>query len=189
MAALATCGLFLADTSVCAAQIKNEVAVFAALDKVTGRIQHLEIPINQTVAFGALKVTPRICNSRPLTEKPDTASFVEVDEVKLTGEQQRIFTGLDVCREARGFTPSSIPCSTSGSQAARTRSADSLPRVPRPRGPRPRRKPRRQSLPHRLPPHGRLRRHRQPAGLRRLRPQGPRSRSSPGCGARLRRSA
>lgn len=93
LAALATCALFLAGTSICAAQIKNEVAVFAALDKVTGRIQHLEIPINQTVAFGALRVTPRICNSRPLTEKPDTASFVEVDEVKLTGEQQRIFTG------------------------------------------------------------------------------------------------
>jgi hypothetical protein len=73
--------------------MKNEIAVFAALDKVTGRIKHLEVPINQTVDFGALRVTPRICNSRPPTEKPDTASFVEVDEVKLTGEQQRIFTG------------------------------------------------------------------------------------------------
>ena len=29
--------------------IKNPIAVFAALDKVTGRISHLEIPINQTV--------------------------------------------------------------------------------------------------------------------------------------------
>lgn len=73
--------------------IKNEIAIFAALDKVTGRISHLEIPINQTVAFGALKVTPRACNTRPPTEAPDTASFVEVDEVKLTGEEQRIFTG------------------------------------------------------------------------------------------------
>jgi len=92
-AALATCALALPATSVRAAPLKNEVAVFAALDKVTGRIQHLEIPINQTVEFGALKVTPRICNSRVLTEKPETATFVEVDEVKLTGEQQRIFTG------------------------------------------------------------------------------------------------
>jgi len=92
-AALATCALALPVTSVRAAPLENEVAGFAALDKVTGRIQHLEIPINQTVEFGALKVTPRICNSRALTEKPETASFVEVDEVKLTGEQQRIFTG------------------------------------------------------------------------------------------------
>ena len=73
--------------------IKNPIAVFAALDKVTGRISHLEIPIDQTVEFGALKVTPRVCNSRPPTEAPKTTGFVEVDEVKLTGEVQRIFTG------------------------------------------------------------------------------------------------
>ena len=73
--------------------IKNQIAVFAALDKVTGRISHLEIPINQTVEFGALKVTPRVCDTSPPTETPHTASFVEVDETKLTGEIERIFTG------------------------------------------------------------------------------------------------
>ena len=73
--------------------IKNPIAVFAALDKVTGRISHLEIPINKTVEFGALKVTPRMCDTRPPTEAPDTSAFVEVDEVKLTGEIERIFTG------------------------------------------------------------------------------------------------
>lgn len=73
--------------------IKNSIAIFAALDKVTGRISHLEIPMNQTVEFGALKVTPRVCDTRPPTEAPNTTSFVEVDEVKLTGEVQRIFTG------------------------------------------------------------------------------------------------
>ena len=73
--------------------VKNPIAVFAALDKVTGRISHLEIPINKTVEFGALKVTPRVCDTRPPTEAPHTSSFVEVDEVKLTGEVQRIFTG------------------------------------------------------------------------------------------------
>lgn len=73
--------------------VRNPIAVFAALDKVTGRISHLEIPINKTVEFGALKVTPRVCDTRPPTEAPHTSSFVEVDEVKLTGEVQRIFTG------------------------------------------------------------------------------------------------
>lgn len=73
--------------------IKNNVAVFAALDKVTGRISHLEVPMDQTVEFGALKVTPRVCDTRPPAEPPHTASFVEVDEITLTGEQNRIFTG------------------------------------------------------------------------------------------------
>ena len=49
--------------------VKNPIAVFAALDKVTGRISHLEIPINKTVEFGALKVTPRVCDTRPPTER------------------------------------------------------------------------------------------------------------------------
>ena len=51
--------------------LKNPIAVFAALDKVTGRISHLEIPMNKTVAFGALKVTPRVCDTRPPTEAPE----------------------------------------------------------------------------------------------------------------------
>ena len=76
-----------------AEKVQNPIAIFAALDKVTGRISHLEIPINQTVQFGALKVTPRVCNTRPPTEAPHTSSFVEVDEIKLNGEVERIFTG------------------------------------------------------------------------------------------------
>lgn len=85
--------LVLPVVSAQAETIKNNVAIFAALDKVTGRISHLEVPMDQTVEFGALKVTPRICDTRPPTEQPHTASFVEVDEVTLSGEQQRIFTG------------------------------------------------------------------------------------------------
>lgn len=74
-------------------RIENPIAVFAALNKVTGRISHLEIPLNETTAFGALRVTPRACYTRPPTEPPNTTGFIEVDEVKLDGEQQRIFTG------------------------------------------------------------------------------------------------
>lgn len=74
-------------------KIENPIAVFAALDKVTGRISPLEIPIGESVQFGALTVTPRVCYSRPPTEPPLTSAFVEVDETKLTGEKLRIFTG------------------------------------------------------------------------------------------------
>lgn len=93
LVAVVACALALTSEALHAEPIKNEVAVFAALDKVTGRISHLEIPIDQTVEFGALKVTPRVCDTRPPTEAPHTTSFVEVDEVKLTGEEHRIFTG------------------------------------------------------------------------------------------------
>lgn len=76
-----------------AERVENDVAVFAALDKVTARISKLEVPLNQTVEFGSLKVTPRACYSRPATEQPKTTSFVEVDERELEGKIKRIFTG------------------------------------------------------------------------------------------------
>jgi hypothetical protein len=74
-------------------RIANPTAVFAGLDKITGRIISFDVTINETVQFGALQVTPRVCYSRPPTETPNTDAFVEVDEVTLQGEIKRIFTG------------------------------------------------------------------------------------------------
>lgn len=74
-------------------RIENGVAVFSALDKVTARTSKFEVPLNSTVQFGALKVTPRVCYSRPPEEQPKTTSFVEVDEIQLDGQEKRIFTG------------------------------------------------------------------------------------------------
>lgn len=74
-------------------RIENAVAVFSALDKVTARTSKFEVPLNTTVQFGALKVTPRVCYSRPPEEQPKTTSFVEVNEIQLDGQEKRIFTG------------------------------------------------------------------------------------------------
>ncbi len=76
-----------------AQRFENEVAVFAALDKVTARISRLEIPLNQTQQFGSLKVTPRVCYSRPPDEPPKTTTFVEVEETMLDGQKRKLFTG------------------------------------------------------------------------------------------------
>lgn len=76
-----------------AERIANDIAVFAALDKVTARISKLEVPLNEPVEFGSLRVTPRACYTREPTEEPQTITFVEVDDVELDGQQTRIFTG------------------------------------------------------------------------------------------------
>jgi hypothetical protein len=76
-----------------AAKIANNVAVFAALDKVTARVSKLEVPMDETTVFGALKITPRACYTRPPTERPRTSVFVEIDEIQLDGKEKRIFTG------------------------------------------------------------------------------------------------
>ena len=74
-------------------RIANPTAVFNGLDKITGRIISFDVAINETVQFGALQVTPRVCYSRPPTETPNTDAFLQVDEVTLTGEIKRIFSG------------------------------------------------------------------------------------------------
>jgi hypothetical protein len=74
-------------------RINNPTAVFSGLDKITGRIISFDVAIDETVQFGALQVTPKVCYTRPPTETPQTTSFVEVDEVTLSGEVRRIYSG------------------------------------------------------------------------------------------------
>ena len=76
-----------------AQRFENQVAIFAALDKVTARISKLEVELNKTSTFGSLKVTPRVCYSRALDEPPKTTTFVEVEETMLDGQQKRLFSG------------------------------------------------------------------------------------------------
>ena len=74
-------------------KIANKGALFSGLDKITGRIIAFDAAVGETVQFGALQVTPRVCYTRPPTESPNTDAFIEVDEVTLQGEVKRIFTG------------------------------------------------------------------------------------------------
>jgi hypothetical protein len=74
-------------------KIGNPVAVFAGLDKITGRIISFDVYIDETVQFGALRVTPRVCYTRPPTESPLTDAFIEIDEITLNRTVERIFTG------------------------------------------------------------------------------------------------
>ena len=92
VAALATVTL-LATQPASAQRINNPIAEFTGLDKITGRIIKFDVLIDETVQFGALQVTPRVCYSRPTPEAPKTTSFVEVDEVTLDAKIKRIFTG------------------------------------------------------------------------------------------------
>lgn len=83
----------LTSTVAHAERIANPVAEFTGVDKITGRIITFDVYIDETVQFGALQVTPRVCYSRPKEEEPKTDSFVEVDEITLDRKIRRIFTG------------------------------------------------------------------------------------------------
>jgi hypothetical protein len=73
--------------------ISNPIASFSGLDKITGRITNFDVYMDETVQFGALQITPRVCYTRPPTETQRTSVFIEVDQVSLKGGSERIFTG------------------------------------------------------------------------------------------------
>ena len=49
--------------------------------------------IDETVQFGALQITPRVCYSRPPTDPPQTDAFAQVDEIDEQKKVKRIFSG------------------------------------------------------------------------------------------------
>ena len=91
--AFACCGFAFAAPDAFADRYRNPTAIFAGLDKITGRIIAFEVAVNETVQFGALQLTPKICYTRPVSERPQTTSFVEVDEITAASEYKRLFSG------------------------------------------------------------------------------------------------
>jgi hypothetical protein len=157
-------------------KIANPVAVFAGLDKITGRIIAFDVKIDEKVQFGALQVTPRVCYTRPPTETANTDSFVEVEEVTLQGEVKRLFSGwmfaaspginavehpiydvwLTDCKgggtvvsDAQPNAPAAPPPSQ---RAPQPRTGAAAAGTPRPPAPRPQAQPQRQDMPPVPPP-------------------------------------
>lgn len=75
--------------------LRNErpVALFSGLDKITGELHSFYVLVDETVQFGALQLTPRVCYDRPPSEQEKTTVFLEVDELTLDRRIRRIFTG------------------------------------------------------------------------------------------------
>jgi hypothetical protein len=74
-------------------RVASPVAEFTGMDKITGRIITFDVYVDETVQFGALQVTPRVCYASQEGFEPRTDSFVEVDEITLDRKIRRIFAG------------------------------------------------------------------------------------------------
>lgn len=73
--------------------IPNPIAVFQGLDKIMGQTTSFEVKVGEEKKFGGLIVKADVCNTRPITERPKTLAFVEVDELSNDGKRKRIFSG------------------------------------------------------------------------------------------------
>ena len=71
-------------------------AILQGLDKTTARISTIEAPLDRSVRFGGLVITARACVKRPPEEPPETAAFLQIDEVLPGGASvatTRVFSG------------------------------------------------------------------------------------------------
>jgi hypothetical protein len=72
------------------------VAVLQGLDKIAARVSTFDAPVDRPVHFGSLVITVRACVKPPPEEPPNTAAFLDIDEVRNTGpatESKRVFSG------------------------------------------------------------------------------------------------
>ncbi len=69
------------------------VAVLRALDKLTARVEELEVTIGQPLKFGTLLITLRACRVTPPEETPEAAAFLEISEFKPGEMDKPVFRG------------------------------------------------------------------------------------------------
>jgi hypothetical protein len=92
-AALVMAGVVFGAGAAQADRIKNPTAIFSGLDKITGRIVSFEVAVDETVQFGSLQMTAKVCYSKPPNENPYTTAFVEVDDTSLGDKGKKVFSG------------------------------------------------------------------------------------------------
>lgn len=76
-----------------AEEIDKNTAQMQAMDKITGRVSVINVPVGGEVKFGSLSIVVRSCKTRPVEETPDNFAFVDVADTTLQGEQVNIFKG------------------------------------------------------------------------------------------------
>lgn len=71
-----------------------QTAVLNALDKVTARVSVLEAPVGGEAKFGVLTIRARSCQKAPPTEQPESAAYLEVEELRPTAQApNQVFAG------------------------------------------------------------------------------------------------
>lgn len=73
--------------------VEQPIAVLRALDKMTARVEELDIPVAQPLKFGTLMITVRTCRVTPPEETPEAAAYLEVGEFKPGEKDTPIFHG------------------------------------------------------------------------------------------------
>jgi hypothetical protein len=81
-------------TAVAAETISEPVALLQGLDKITARVSKFEAAVGASVHFGTLSIRVRDCEKNPPEEAPESAAFLEIDEMRPGDDvARRLFSG------------------------------------------------------------------------------------------------
>lgn len=83
----------LACGSARAENVAMNTAQMQALDKITGQMKVIEVPVNGEASFGSFSVVVRSCQTTPPEETPENYAFVDIADTDRNGETFNIFKG------------------------------------------------------------------------------------------------
>lgn len=85
--------LSVAALNVQATEIETNTAKLQAMNKLTGRVSVIDVPVNGEAQFGSFSIVVRACKTRPPEEAPDNFAFVDVVDKQEDGTVSNIFKG------------------------------------------------------------------------------------------------
>ena len=69
------------------------VALLQGLDKITAGVSTFEAPVGTPVRFGTLSILVHDCEKAPPEDPPESAAFLEIDELRPGEDRVRVFSG------------------------------------------------------------------------------------------------
>ncbi len=76
-----------------AANIETNMARMQAMDKITGRVSEIDIPVNGSATFGSFSIVIRKCYTHTPEETPENIAFVDVVDNYDNDSKINIFKG------------------------------------------------------------------------------------------------
>lgn len=76
-----------------AANIDTNMAKMQAMDKITGRVSEIEVPVGGEAQFGSFSIVVRRCVTKTPEETPENIAFVDVADTYNSDEPINIFKG------------------------------------------------------------------------------------------------
>ncbi len=76
-----------------ATEISTNAALMQAMDKVTGRVNKITVPVKSEISYGDFSLILRECKKRPAEETPENFAFIDVSDKSFGTDEYNIFRG------------------------------------------------------------------------------------------------